>query len=115
MYFLPAFIWGVIIFVLSTSGGINLPESWWDVISVDKVGHLVFYGIFCFLILWGFLKSYHKTPYLGAISGCFLYGLMLEVIQFTFFPFRFFEYFDILANILGILFGAFAFYYYVNK
>ena len=44
-----------------------------------------------------------------------LYGISIEVIQFTFFPGRYFENLDILANIIGSFTGLFLFNFFNKK
>ena len=54
-YFIPAIIWGLIILYLSSGPGVQLPMTF-D-ISIDKLGHFVFYGILAFLITLGLQKK----------------------------------------------------------
>ncbi len=104
-FFLPALVWAIIIFFLSTKGGINLPPSLYDLVSVDKIGHAVFYGILCSLIYFGFHKRGFSfaTAAFWSLGISTLYGVLLEFCQNYFFPQRHFEYYDIVADILGAL------------
>ena len=101
--FLPAIFWGGLILVLSTKGGINMPDSLMNFFEVDKLGHAVFYGVFTFLICWGFKRSGKplRTSFGLAFLIAGVYGVMLEFVQFAFFPGRYFEVLDIVANISG--------------
>ncbi len=118
-YYIPAILWSFLILFLSTTGGINLPASWWDLISLDKVGHLVVYGIFCMLLLLG--STHNRTLSLeqkGIIIGLgvsIIYGIGMEVVQYTFFPGRFFEIPDIIANIIGSFLGLYLFKRFIHK
>ena len=117
--FLPAIIWGLLTLYLSSSSGIQLPPSFWDFIAVDKVGHLVFYGILAYLIAYGFYRNKNlsinkKTLFIVLIISS-LYGISLEFIQYSFFPNRYFEILDIIANISGSIIGILFFKYIYYK
>jgi len=118
-YYIPAILWSLIILFLSTKGGIQLPPSIWDYIAVDKVGHLVFYGIFCILILGASTKNRTlpllKKDMIIALAVSILYGTGMEIIQYTFFPDRYFEVPDIIANIIGSFLGLYFFKRFINK
>ena len=110
--FLPAIAWSVVIFILSVMPGINLPETWADFISWDKIGHLTVYGILTFLLLLGSKKTRPEIDAkitLYILLGTAAYGILLEIIQYSFFPGRYFEKLDILANIIGSFIGLFLF------
>ncbi len=106
--FLPAFIWSIVILILSIGPGVNLPESWWDLFSPDKVGHLTVYGILTFLLLRGFLnknQNLSQTIVVIALGISIFYGILMELMQYGFFPHRYFEIYDIIANIIGSFLG----------
>lgn len=117
-YYIPAILWSLVILFLSTTGGINLPSSWWDLIAVDKVGHLVVYGFFSMLLLWAFIKNrklpLKKKEVIIALGISIIYGIGMEVIQYSFFPGRFFEIPDIIANIIGSFLGLYLFKRYYS-
>lgn len=117
-YYIPAILWSFVILFLSTTGGINLPPSWLDLISLDKVGHLVVYGILCILLL-GALTQNRKLALeqkwvIIALGISITYGIGMEVVQYTFFPGRFFEIPDIIANIIGSFSGLYLFKRYYS-
>ncbi len=105
--FIPAYLWAAVIFGLSVMSGVNLPESLFDLFQPDKVGHLVVYGVLVFLFLRAFKISDRLTDkkVFWVVLGSALYGISLEIVQYTFFPGRFFEVLDIIANIIGSLTG----------
>ena len=79
---------------------IQLPEI---IISPDKLAHIIVYGILTILFFRG-LKiegKYNRLNIILTIGICALYGMLMEVIQYTFFPGRFFELGDSLANLIG--------------
>ena len=86
---------------------------------MDKVGHLVFYGILTFLIAYGFYKVKNqfinkKTLFIALIISS-VYGICMEIMQYSFFPNRYFEILDIIANISGSIVGILFFKYIYYK
>jgi len=117
--FIPAFIWAVIILFLSASSGVKIPESLSDLVGVDKLGHLVIYALFSILMFFGIVKNRKEMPTntnaLLVVGLCSAYGVMMELMQFTFFTGRYFEVLDIIANIIGSFIGLFIAKYIFNK
>ena len=117
--FIPVVIWAIIILFLSASSGIKVPESLSDLTGTDKFGHLVIYAIFSVLMLFGVFKARNKVPNnpnaILVVSICSVYGVLMELMQFTFFPGRYFEVLDIIANIIGSIVGLLVFKYIINK
>lgn len=105
--FLPAIGWALFIFTLSAGPGISLPVEWWKLFSPDKWGHAIVYGILSVLILWGFAKiGKTGSPFVfWGFSIAAGYGIAMELMQYTFFPGRYFEVLDIIANIIGSIIG----------
>lgn len=117
-YFLPAIGWAVIIYSLSTNTMvINGPFDWLDFISIDKIGHLVFYSILSVMLQWGFYKAigiHQSLPsrYIWiSIIVANIFGIIMEYLQYKYYPNRFFDIADMLANALGIFIGVFLFRY----
>lgn len=108
--FIPAVIWGAIILLLSLTPGSNLPSGIKDLLSFDKVAHAGAYFLLTALLLWGFYKQGRRlTRRLGwkIVLGSSLYGIVMEIMQYAFFPDRYFEVFDIMANIIGSVLSLF--------
>lgn len=95
------------ILVLSSGPGIQLPSGLWE-IPWDKVGHFGAYVILVFFLLLGFYRIGWHHP-LPAILIAILFGLSMELVQLGFFPDRYFEWDDLLANTLGTFTGYFVF------
>ncbi|MEM9917236.1 MAG: VanZ family protein [Bacteroidota bacterium] len=111
-YYLPLFGWSLLILFLSTGPGVDLPEKLVDLLAPDKWAHAFVYAVMTVLMLWAFQKTdlLTKSRYLWwtiAIIFCSSYGILMEWIQQTFFPNRYFEVLDILANIIGSFTGAY--------
>jgi VanZ family protein len=96
----------ITIFILSTMSGKQLPQITW-VPSPDKWAHATVYALLA-TGLWysttGIMTSEHNRYGLafGIAAG---YGIGMEIVQYSFFPARYFEVWDIVANIIGA-FGA---------
>jgi len=110
--------WAMIIFGLSIMPGVSLPAmSWMDYLAPDKLAHAIVYGIFSYLAIRAYsadnqVLSKHLILAVLVTSG---YGVLMELIQGNFFPQRFFEVPDIIANIIGSLIGVLIYNYLHNR
>ncbi|MEM9991011.1 MAG: VanZ family protein [Bacteroidota bacterium] len=114
---LLALTWAAFILILSTVGvGVNLPNTWADIIGWDKVAHAFVYCILTVLLFYGWRG---KKPDIKIIWMAFgiatSYGILMEIVQYSFFPNRYFEVLDIIANIVGAMLGVFWVYQNANK
>ncbi len=69
----------------------------------DKFGHAGVYGIFTVGLFYSFvpyIASAQKNRWLSFTMAS-VYGIAMEIIQYAFFPGRYFEIWDIVANIIG--------------
>ena len=109
--FAPAIGWGIFIFILSTLPGKDFPEipDILGLLSMDKMVHMLFYGILTWLILRGWYRS-KTTPLtvkniikVGFIVACCAAGMgwFLEWFQENFCEDRLFELLDGVANTIG--------------
>lgn len=67
------------------------------------MGHLLAYGLLAWLVFIGLSKRGRwawKTG-LWTVGLVSTYGILLEFVQWAFFPHRFFEVWDMIANITG--------------
>lgn len=82
------------------------------VIDYDKIVHIIFYAVMAFL----FLNRFHdwKNSILYAILFCAFAGTLLECLQGVIGTGRHFDYYDIIANIIGSLIGCLV-YTKINK
>ncbi len=102
----PAVIWLIVITFLSTRGTVSMPR--FNLIGADKFGHAAAYGLLVWLILLGMsrVKSANTFDHrLGVFLFATGYGVLMEFVQANFFPGRFFEYDDMLANAIGAAMG----------
>ncbi|MCC6722863.1 MAG: VanZ family protein [Saprospiraceae bacterium] len=106
--YLPAILWALVILGLSISPTVQLPET---ILAPDKIGHLVVYGV----LNWLVLRALHTTDSfsvgraLWSLLVVSLYGVALEFVQWAFFPNRFFEVWDMVANATGAVLSYFLF------
>lgn len=115
IYGILVLFWAAIIFKLSTMSGIQLPKMEW-LMTPDKFGHAGVYGIFTFLLFQigkNIFQTKRKNIYFASIVAI-LYGIGMEYVQYAFFPGRYFEYSDIVANIIGVLLSLRIIYYFGN-
>ena len=108
--YIPLLFWTGLIIHLSTGPGVQIPFNWGNVIGIDKIAHLLFYGIHTGLLIW----TLNNFQWVAApnkwliIAFCLsaLLGIAMEIVQYSFYPNRYFEIFDIIANIIGSLIGT---------
>ena len=85
------------VFLLSIVNASDIPTFYNLSLGADKAVHGIIYFYLAYL---GFLCKYKLSNQSIAIL-VFIYGLLIEIIHF-FHPYRFFEYFDLLANLIGV-------------
>lgn len=109
-YRVIAIFWTIFIIVVSglskgTISSFNLD----DLLSMDKLAHAFVYGMY--VVLWGLAER--RDVKLSVTGWIFLtsvaLGLLMEVLQATIFVGRYFEYYDIIANISGSIIGLILF------
>ncbi|MFI5194571.1 MAG: VanZ family protein [Chitinophagales bacterium] len=105
----PAVIWTIIIFILLALPGSMLPsEGNFEIPDFDKYVHMGIFGLF--VMLWSVyygtrpdFKNKHIFFFIFIIA-C-LYGTAMEFVQKYFIPFRDFDLYDILADVIGACLG----------
>ena len=85
------------VFILSIVNANEIPRINALGFLIDKAIHLI---IYLYLALIGLMCSF-KTRKIVLIFYIFLFGFFIEIIH-IFHPNRFFEYFDLLANLIGV-------------
>lgn len=88
---------------LSLGRGIKLPPLNKEWIGPDKLAHAGAYFVLSALLIYG-LYGMNKLSWKSSffvLAGSAFYGILMEMAQFAFFPNRFFEIYDIIANIIG--------------
>lgn len=97
--------------VLLLMPGSELPDNHTIFPGFDKVVHVFLFAIMTFLLAQAFKKQYEikYIRYNNVILSfviCFVYGFVLEVLQFLLFWGRYFEWEDLLANFTGCITGV---------
>jgi len=85
----------------------NGPEL---IVHQDKLIHLICYAVLSYLALTAIGKSSIIRLYFWSILFAILYGIGIEIAQALLNTGRYFDYFDIIANIIGSLLGSLVFY-----
>lgn len=84
------------------------------IIPLDKLIHVIIYIIL--VVIWlsyYFLKQYGNIDlksFIKILFLCFIYGILIEVLQELFVPTRQADQFDVLANSIGLILGTFIFW-----
>ncbi len=101
--------------MLSTGKAVEVPR-FSNLLEPDKLGHAAAYFVLAGLLWWGFYRARRLAFATMAIAVLLssAYGIGIEFVQYTFFPNRFFEVLDIIANIIGSIFGVLALYFLVK-
>ena len=105
-------IWALFILALSTGRTPNLPET--NLFEPDKLAHLFVYGVLVYLALRAYksVKELTLRIIIVIVASSTLYGLLMELLQKTFFPYRYFEWGDVVANAVGSILGWIIFLYF---
>ena len=85
------------VFILSIVNAESIPTFKNFSFDADKIIHAIVYFFLTYLGLF----SRFKISKLTLSLLIFFFGLFIEIIHF-FHPYRFFEYFDLLANLIGV-------------
>ncbi|MGB5033876.1 MAG: VanZ family protein [Saprospiraceae bacterium] len=99
--------WSIVfcILILSLLPGNRMPKlNYLDLLSIDKLGHALFYGSACFFFFKG-TKSTTKMNTFIIFGGLFMLGFCLEILQAFLASGGTFDYLDQLANTIGITLG----------
>ena len=108
---LPGFAWAVLIFILSSVSPVTLHlPSFWDLFSLDKLSHAIFYATLVFLMAIGFQKQIAlKFALLHAAGTAFVFGIiyggLIELYQAYILTDRYGDWFDFIANTIGSFIG----------
>jgi VanZ family protein len=99
-----------LIFILLSIPGDRLPsqDHWWKDLPIDKLVHMILFGILAFAFFANFKASNKPTlqgdrPKALALIFCLLLGIGMEYYQKYFVPSRGFEVADMLADTFGAI------------
>lgn len=80
--------------------------------NLDKIEHSIAYFV---LSLCWLLALKDKINTIIIVVCCLIYGIIIEVLQAKLTTYRYAEYYDILANSIGILIAFFFFQLFIRK
>ena len=119
--FWPAIGWLLFATILFCLPGKALPErTWFTVIFLDKWIHVILFAVLViFLSLPFFFYSMQRKKrffiFVSIAMNCFLYGILMEIVQNYFIPNRSFDLKDIASDGIGCLAGWYFIRYYYKK
>ncbi|HRH99670.1 MAG TPA: VanZ family protein [Saprospiraceae bacterium] len=80
--------------------------SFWALLEIDKIGHLLFYGSASVFFALG---SSHRRKRIVLLFSILVLGIVLECAQYAMHQGRSFDLFDLMANGLGVGLGSLVF------
>lgn len=89
-------------------------ENLWEWLGFDKIAHFILYGVFTFLLAYGFVK-YHQQEKLNFKKGLLIlvvgivFGSLTEILQTFLFVNRSGNIYDFIANLIGCSIGLIIF------
>ena len=114
-YWFPLIIYCIFIFIQSSFPSI---ESVPELPYIDKLLHFFAYAVLGAFFLRAYktlrVRNNLKLLIILSVLSSSLYGISDEIHQ-HFVPYRSFEYVDILADVLGSLFGVFIYQFIMEK
>ena len=114
----PGLLCGIIIMIICGLPGSYFPKirTFWEWLGPDKVVHLIMFGVFAFLVIFGYREEYRSrdTRYRTRLTVITLiismaYGALTEALQLYLFKGRYGSIYDFLADVIGCLLGVFIF------
>jgi len=82
----------------------------------DKTYHLIAYFLLMLSWLYAFLKKEKFQEHVKyIILGCFVFGIIIEILQGIITSYRTASYLDILANTIGVLLAVVIFHVFEKK
>lgn len=111
---IPALLWaGMILLIIGIPGSyIPKPHKFLEIISPDKIIHLIMFGPLSFLTARGIWRQHQnlKSAVLSSLSLGIIYAITTELLQFFVIPGRNGNIYDALADCIGVLIGVYVFY-----
>jgi hypothetical protein len=96
--------WALFILLLCAAPGRFIPSAGWlQLLSIDKLAHAGLFFVQASLIMVAAQKSDAISAKWWWLSAAVLYGLLIEILQAVVFTDRSFEWFDALADAIGVL------------
>ena len=111
-HFFPAILWGVVILLVISYPGENIPDS--DLLDIQHIDKVVHFGLFAALgalLVYGFRKEHRggrirNKRLMQCIAFGIIYGILTEYLQHCCLSDRHGNVPDALANGFGTIFGV---------
>jgi len=110
-YNLFTILWAAVILLTTLLPSASMPSvSLSDLFSFDSFAHTGMFAVLCFLMIVGMSKQYtsvtiKRRAVLVSFTISVLFGVAIEIMQFTLIPGRSAELMDIVSNTIGCLIG----------
>lgn len=104
----PAAVTTATVISLSLGNALQIETDWLNVPWLDKLQHFLAYA--CLGVLWSF--AFRQNGWRGGLrlwGLLFALGVVMEFMQWAFYPNRYFEFGDMLANGVGAAAGVYLF------
>ncbi len=109
-----ALLWAAFILLVCSLPGYDLPNlNFWDIDYIDKLEHMTVFALLGFLMVYGFKRRFSDNRILPSnkVLWTFVilaaaFGGFTEILQGLFFPTRFADVFDFIADSLGGVLGT---------
>lgn len=102
-FLLAAAVWLLSVAIASLISASFLPKVDVGISFMDKLVHATFYMVATFLLYLHFRKSQDNRIFYKIGVFCFLYGTIIEVLQYALPYNRAFEWMDMIANGTGVV------------
>lgn len=114
-FFYPASFFAVLLAIIYKADTANYNFAFHVVGMIpygDKIAHAILYGILVYLLLYALEGIFHR--FLWIAPALVLFFSTAEEVSQLYFPSRTFDWFDLLADVIGIV-GAAVVYWWVRK
>jgi VanZ family protein len=112
-YLILAILWtGIILYLSLISAQEAKKFNVWDIVGVDKLGHLIFYAVMT--LLWSMALARKNPGKKIILFFSISFGVLMEICQLYLFNGRSFEIYDVFANIIGSIIGLILFKNLIN-
>ena len=113
-YQVPSLIWSVIILVLCNMPMHNVSKSVRFFEGFDKTVHLGLFFVLTVFLLNGLSKwsgeyQFSITTLIKIIVSTFVFGGLIEILQWKFFNYRSAEWWDLFADMTGVSMAVFSY------
>ena len=112
-FYLPAFFWALLIFVIIAVPGTYVPKAQgiWELLSWDKAIHIILFAPLSFLLASGIYRNYKQKRNAFWIAFAFgiVYAISTELLQYYIISGRNGNRYDAIADMVGVLLGLLLF------